>query len=65
MFVRNLHKVGISRRQINVKIHTQPTLGGRSNFEYAIESENLLLRFGKMTTFLKIKQELLKTLYTK
>jgi hypothetical protein len=51
--------MGISRQQINVKIYTQPTLGGRSNFEYAIESGSLLLRFGKMTTFLKIKQELI------
>ncbi len=51
--------MGISREQINVKTYMQSTLSGSSNFEYAIKSRSLLLGFGKMTTFLKIKQELI------
>lgn len=47
----------IRRENIISKIYTQPTLGGRSEFEYAIENGKLLLRFGRMTTFLVVKKD--------
>lgn len=45
----------IRRENIISKIYTQPTLGGRSEFEYAIEKDKLLLSFGRMTNFLEVK----------
>lgn len=50
----------IKRENIIATIHKQTTLGGRSEFEYAIENDKLLLRFGKMTTFLKVKEDYIK-----
>jgi hypothetical protein len=45
------------REDITTTIYTQSTLGGRSEFNYAIENGKLLLRFGKMTTFLEVKED--------
>ena len=50
----------IKREQITASIHKQSTLGGRSEFEYTIENGKLLLRFGRMTTFLVVKDEWIK-----
>lgn len=47
----------IRRENIISKIYTQPTLGGRSEFEYAVENGKLLLRFGKMVNFLEANKE--------
>ena len=47
----------IRRENIISKIYTQPTLGGRSEFEYAVENGKLLLRFGKMVNFLEANEE--------
>jgi hypothetical protein len=50
----------IKRENIIAMIHKQTTLGGRSEFEYALENGKLLLRFGRMTTFLNIKEDHVK-----
>jgi hypothetical protein len=47
--------MAIKRENITTPIYTQATLGGRSEFEYAIEKGKLLLRFGRMTNFLEVK----------
>lgn len=47
----------IKRQSIKSKIYTCPTLGGRSEFDYANENGKLLLRFGKMETFLEVKED--------
>lgn len=52
--------MAIKRQDIFSIIYTQTTLGGRSKFEYTIENGSLLLRFGKMTTFLKVKEDYIK-----
>lgn len=52
--------MAIKRENITAPIYNQRTLGGRSEFEYAIENDKLLLRFGKMTTFLKVKEDYIK-----
>jgi hypothetical protein len=52
--------MGIKRENITATIHNQATLGGRSEFEYAIEKGKLLLRFGKMINFLKVKEDYLQ-----
>ncbi len=47
----------IKRENINTPIYKQPTLGGRSEFEYAVENGKLLLRFGKMIDFSVVKED--------
>jgi hypothetical protein len=47
----------IKRENITASIYNQPTLGGRSEFEYAIEKGKLLLRFGRMVNFLEVKED--------
>jgi hypothetical protein len=49
--------MAIKRENITAPIYNQRTLGGRSEFEYALENGRLLLRFGKMTTFLEVKED--------
>lgn len=49
--------MAIKRENIIATIHKQTTLGGRSEFEYALENGKLLLRFGKMITFLEVKSD--------
>lgn len=49
--------MAIKRENITAPIYNQRTLGGRSEFEYALENGKLLLRFGKMTTFLEVKSD--------
>ena len=51
----------IKRENITDSIYKQPTLGGRSEFEYAIEKGKLLLRFGKMVNFLEVKEDDVKS----
>ncbi len=50
----------IKRENIIAMIHKQTTLGGCSEFEYALENGKLLLRFGRMTTFLVVKEDYLQ-----
>lgn len=50
----------INRENITAPIYNQRTLGGRSEFEYALEKGKLLLRFGKMVTFLVVKEDYLQ-----
>lgn len=52
--------MAIKRENITTPIYTQATLGGRSEFEYAIEKGKLLLRFGKMIDFLVVKEEYIR-----
>lgn len=52
--------MAIERENITAPIYKQRTFGGRSEFEYALENGKLLLRFGKMTTFLRIKEDYIK-----
>lgn len=47
----------IKRENIIAMINKQTTLGGRSEFEYAIQNGKLLLRFGKMINFLEVKED--------
>lgn len=47
----------IERENIKTSIYKQPTLGGRSEFEYAVEKGKLLLRFGRMINFLEVKED--------
>lgn len=47
--------MAIKRVNITAPIYNQRTLGGRSEFEYALENGKLLLRFGRMTNFLEVK----------
>ena len=49
--------MAIKRENITAPIYNQITLGGRSEFEYALENGKLLLRFGRMTTFLEVKSD--------
>jgi hypothetical protein len=49
--------MAIKRENITAPIYNQRTLGGRSEFEYTIENGKLLLRFGKMVTFLEVKED--------
>jgi hypothetical protein len=49
--------MAIKRQDINSIIYSQPTLGGRSEFEYVIEKGKLLLRFGRMVNFLEVKED--------
>jgi hypothetical protein len=49
--------MSIKRENITTTIYTQSTLGGRSEFNYAIENGKLLLRFGKMNDFLEVKED--------
>ncbi len=51
--------MGISRDKITTKIFTQTTLGGRSEFDYAVENGKLFLRFGKMSYFVIVKKEII------
>lgn len=53
--------MGISKDKIIAPIYTHPTLGGRSQFDYAFENNNLFLRFGKMNYFLSVKNEIIET----
>lgn len=48
--------MAIKRENITTPIYTQATLGGRSEFEYAIEKGKLVLRFGNMIDFLEVKE---------
>lgn len=52
--------MAIKKENIISKIHKQSTLGGRSEFEYALENGKLLLRFGRMIDFLVVKEDYLK-----
>lgn len=52
--------MAINRENITAPIYNQRTLGGRSEFEYALENGKLLLRFGRMTTFLVVKEDYLQ-----
>lgn len=52
--------MAINRENITAPIYNQRTLGGRSEFEYALENGKLLLRFGGMTTFLVVKEDYLQ-----
>lgn len=52
--------MAINRENITTPIYNQRTLGGRSEFEYALEKGKLLLRFGRMTTFLVVKEDYLQ-----
>ena len=47
----------IKRENIIATTHNQNTLGGCSEFEYALENVKLLLRFGKMINFLEVKED--------
>ena len=49
--------MAIKRENITAPIYNQSTLGGRSEFEYALENGKLLLRFGKMIYFLEVKED--------
>jgi len=49
----------ISKDKITTKIFTQITLGGRSEFDYTVENGKLFLRFGKMSYFLRVKNEII------
>ncbi|MEY2738335.1 MAG: hypothetical protein RL259_244 [Bacteroidota bacterium] len=49
--------MAIKRENITASIYNQPTLGGRSEFEYTIEKGKLLLRFGSMVNFLEAKED--------
>ncbi len=49
--------MAIKRENIDTTIYKQSTLGGRSEFEYAIENRKLLLRFGRMIDFLEVKED--------
>lgn len=51
--------MGISRDKITTKIFRQNTLGGRSEFNYAVKDGKLFLRFGKMSYFLIVKKEII------
>ena len=53
----------ILRENILSLIHNHKTLGGRSNFEYALEKGQLYIRFGKMTNFLSVKEDWIKKVY--
>ena len=52
--------MGISKDAIIAPIYSHHTLGGRSQFDYAFENNNLLLRFGKMNYFLFVKNEIIE-----
>lgn len=49
--------MAIKRENITASIYNQPTLGGRSEFEYIIEKGKLLLRFGRMVNFLEVQED--------
>jgi len=53
----------ILRKNILSTIHNHKTLGGRSDFEYALEKGHLLIRFGKMTNFLSVKEDWIQKVY--
>lgn len=53
----HLKKMKIKRENIIAMVNKQTTLGGRSEFEYAIENGKLLLRFGKMIDFFEVKKD--------
>jgi len=53
-------QMAVSRDKIITPIFTNPTLGGRSSFDYSFVNGSLLLRFGKMTYFIIVKYELIE-----
>ena len=59
VFIYKLY-MKILRENILSLIHNHKTLGGRSNFEYALEKGQLYIRFGKMTNFLSVKDDWIK-----
>jgi hypothetical protein len=52
--------MSLSKDKISAPIVTHATLGGRSQFDYTFENGNLLLRFGRMSYFLVVKNELIE-----
>lgn len=52
----------ISRDKIITPIFTNSTLGGKSSFDYTFVNDSLFIRFGKMTYFIKVKDEIIEAI---